>query len=201
VVSTKSKKSATRSFILTPKKFKQLKERFEETTVDVPLGIKKKAGNYFFNPFRLGIYFAQVQALYLLSCNEYHPYAIVEKKIEEILKNIEVLSGFNIGKNKWQVLCSKCDQIDKKLCKDERGKIQHNFFLMQRTGKNSPYAYKLAQVHSCIDIIEGMNMLFEYRLNTRFNNIKDVSPFYTNRRKNKQRHNYVNFVKASKVDR
>ena len=179
----RNKKNVKRSFVLSPLKFQQLKERFEEIIENVPHGIKIKAGSFFFNPFRSGIYFSQVQSLYLLGCNEYHSYVKIENKIKEILKEIIIKAGFNKDKNKWDVLCCKCDNVNKKHCKDERGKIQHNFTLLQRMGEKSPYGYKLAQVHSCIDIIENRDKLFEYRLNTQHSSIEEVKPFYTNRRK------------------
>jgi hypothetical protein len=93
--------------------------------------------------------------------------------------------GVNKGKDKWEVLCSKYNTHGESWNKDERGKIQHNYHLMQRLGKNSPYGYKLAQVYSCIDIIENEDKIYDYRLNTSFTNIEEVDPFYTYQRKSR----------------
>lgn len=177
--------SREKSFVLTKKKFTQLQEKFGEITQNVSAEIRHKAGTNFFNPFRSGIYFAQVQVLYLLGCNEYHRYKVIEDKLQEMLSSMIIKIGVNKGKNKWEIICRK-EKTSKGPAKDQRGKIQYNYFLLQRLGANSPYGYKLAQALSCIDILENSNKLLEYRLNTCFKKIEEVDPYYTHKRKMSQ---------------
>jgi hypothetical protein len=174
--------SNERSFVLSKVKIELYKKRFEEITKDVPHEIKEKAGNSFFNPFRSGIYFAQVQVLYLLGANKYHGYKKVEDELKIMLFSMIVKTGEDKGKNKWEVLTK--DKDGRK--KDHRGKIQHNYTILQRLGKNSPYGYKLAQVLSSIDIYKNVHNLLEYKLNTKFDRIEDIEPFSPQRRTKNQ---------------
>jgi hypothetical protein len=181
-----------RSFILTEAKVEQMKKTFAEITKGVSSKIRDMAGPNFFNPFRSGIYFSQVQALYLLGSNQYHSYNTVEKKVRQLLSQLKVKAGPAKGQTKWAAFSASCDSKGKAWKKDERGRIQYNFFLMQRFGDKSPYGYKLAQAKSCIDIQENGEILLDYRLNTCFNRVEDVKPYYTYSRKKK---NTVSVVK------
>jgi len=137
--------------------------------------IRKKSGRLFFNPYRKGIYYYQIQSLFLLGGNQWHSLSDVLKKIEAIMSAIPAKGpGFF---NAWEKYKGKSERDHAVKCKDHIGRIQENFIFFQRLGERHPYAYKLMQVGAAIDMKRvskrGIsNGIFFYRLSTYSNTAK-----------------------------
>ena len=175
LISNRGKISTQRKYHMTKEEMKITKKRFKEEMKDVPQNIKDKAGSYFFNPYRpRGIYYSQLQALYLLGANEWHSYSAVRNKMEEFGSTVELVrrgKGYFYKTNVWREFEKKTEKPDAITSKDLFGRINENMIFFQRLSKAHPYGYKLYQVRSAIDIKrvskEGFpNGLFFYRLST-----------------------------------
>ena len=141
---------------------------FNESVKDISADIKKLAGDRFFNPFRgSGIYFGCVQSLYLLGSNSWHEQVIVINKIAEVMSKV---IDKKTGKSSWQKFCSKLPREKggqtALTAKDEQGKIEQNYRVIQRLGGLNPCGYKLSQLGSSINIRRVKDGRWYYRLNT-----------------------------------
>lgn len=173
---------------LNEKQFEKAKKDFQETTKDVPPYIKDKAGSLFFNPFRKrGIYYAQIQSLYLLGANEWHEYFSVISKMKEFAEQIvlqRTRNGVSYSTTVWKEFERKVAKEGAKNSKDIFGRFNENMHLLQRLNKLNPYGYKLKQVGAAIDIKrepkEGFpkGVLF-YRLST-YNSPEKAIPLKEN---------------------
>ena len=138
--------------------------------------IKAKAGKHFFNPFRRGIYYYQIQGIFLLGANKWHPLIDILKKMEEVMSDIPYIKKSRDGhiienSNVWDKFRNKTERSDATRCKSHIGRIQENMFFFQRLNKLHPCGYKLRQVFSAIDIKKESheiipNGIFFYRLST-----------------------------------
>lgn len=172
VLSKRGKQMRIRKYHLTSEEKNQLILRHKEDTKDVPEVIKGLAGEHFFNPYRKGIYWAQIQALYLLGSNRWHNFKIVLDKTKELMisfKYIDKQTG--IETNLWEKFKNKTPKDQTVRSKDIIGRIQENFIFCQRLGCNHPSGYKLRQAHSSLDIKKvtkkGFSQgLYFYRLST-----------------------------------
>jgi len=167
---------------MTERDVDKLKKRFDNIVKDVSEETKKKAGERFFNPYRqAGIYFGCVQSLYLLGSNEWHECSKVFVKISEIMS----LVFDRYGRSSWEKFINKLPRqlggVYSVTSKDEYGRIQQNFKVLQRLGGIHPYGLKLAQVGACIDIKREKDGRYWYRLNTSFDDgskpIYDISAY------------------------
>ena len=161
-----------RKYHMTDKDMEILKQRFKEETKKVPKHIKKLAGNKFFNPYRRGIYYAQIQALYLLGANKWHSFPVVKKKLIDYMSSYTVINTSNdcliTG---WDNFISKTPRQVARRSKDENGKIQENMIFFQRLSQKHPAGLKLRQVCAAVDLKRvsksGLpNGIFYYRLST-----------------------------------
>lgn len=161
----------TRKYHMTEEEMIRNRKKWEKGIANVDPRTRKKAHKLFFNPYRKGIYYCQVQALFLLGANEWHSLAKVVKKLALYMSTIPIDSPTPIINNAWDKFRGKAERSDAIRCKDFVGRIQENFIFFQRLTRRHPYGYKLKQVGSAIDIKrvskEGMpNGLFYYRLST-----------------------------------
>lgn len=175
VISSRGKMVAVRKYHMTREEIVKAKKRFEELTKKVSKRIKNKAGAKFFNPYRSrGVYFAQIQALYLLGANEWHSYNEVRDKMREFASSMEIMrrEGSCIRKtNVWAEFERKTSKPDSVTSKDLFGRINENMVFFQRLSKLHPYGYKLRQACAAVDIKrvskKGFpNGVFYYRLST-----------------------------------
>ncbi len=135
--------------------------------------INLKAGSVFFNPFRKGVSWIQIQALYELGCNEYHELRDIVKKIEYISKHIPVTDTTSIRKgvsNYLELFQTRVPRTSLDKAKGLIGKIESNYLSFQRLFDHHPIGYKLYQAGCCIDyklVDNGIMTLSYYRLRTR----------------------------------
>ena len=188
IISNRGKISEQRKYHMTDKEMGIAKKEFKKNVKDVPQNIKDKAGSYFFNPYRSrGVYYSQLQALYLLGANEWHSYSEVRKKMEEFGSTVELTrrgKGYFYKTNVWKEFERKTEKPNAITSKDLFGRINENMVFFQRLSKIHPYGYKLYQVKSAVDIRrvskEGFpNGLFFYRLST-YKKQKDAFPIKDN---------------------
>ncbi len=175
MLDSRGKMVVIRKYHLTAEEKVKARKKFKELTKDVPQDIKDKAGPKFFNPYRIrGIYFAQIQALYLLGANEYHSYNDVRDKMREFASGMEVMRRERSLVRKtdvWTEFEKKTAKPDSVTSKDLFGRINENMIFFQRLKKFHPYGYKLQQACAAVDIKrvseEGFpNGVFYYRLST-----------------------------------
>jgi hypothetical protein len=174
VTSSRGNKVKIRKYHMTKKEQKAAKKRFEEITHNVPQIIRDKAGSLFFNPYRMGIYYGQIQAMYLLGCNEWHEYPVVRREIESFLSNIIITikkDGRLIDISVWDKFVGKTPKSSLDKSKDVMGRIQENMVFFQRLTKLHPSGYKLRQVCAAVDIkrvskTDFPNGIYYYRLST-----------------------------------
>jgi hypothetical protein len=175
VMSSRGNQVKVRKYHMTDKEKVAARKRFESLTTDVPQHIKDKAGPIFFNPYRMGIYYGQLQSMYLLGCNEWHEYIAVRKGIETFLSNVVINIKTPDGKttriNIWEKFLGKSPRSSFERSKDVMGRIQENMVFFQRLTKLHPCGYKLRQVCAAVDIKKVSkpmfpNGIYHYRLST-----------------------------------
>jgi len=180
VVNSRKKMVKVRKYHMTEEEMIRDREEWEENIKKVNNKLIKKAGKHFFNPYRKGIYYFQVQALFLLGANEWHSLEFIVEKVKKLMSSIPVKITNNMLSNLWEKFKNKSSRVDAVRCKDHIGRIQENMFFLQRLSKLHPYGYKLRQVFSAIDIKrvsvkELPNGCFFYRLST-YNTIEEAFP-------------------------
>lgn len=176
VQSSRGNQVKIRKYHMTEKEFEIRKKDFEEITKDVPDEIKKLAGPRFFNPYRKGIYFGLIHAMYLLGANQWHELNKIIKKAEEILSQIPVYyknkkSGEGVKTSVWDRFAKKTPKLGTQRSRDIIGRIQENMIFFQRLTCLHPSGYKLRQVCASVDMkkrsSEGIpNGIYLYRLST-----------------------------------
>lgn len=174
-----------RQYHLTPKQIVERKRKFIEITKNIPLKIKELAGSEFFNPYRNGVYFAQIQSLYLLGANKWHSLLAIRNKMKEqmsdiIIKKKDNLTGMTVEVNSWEQFKYKEPKSSPSKSKDEQGRIRENMVFLQRLTRLHPSGYKLKQVCAAVDMkrvtqLDFPNGLFFYRLST-YKTIEEAIP-------------------------
>ena len=137
-----------------------------------------RTGKYFFNPYRKGIYYYQIQTLWLLGANQWHIFPVVLDKLRSYMSLID--SRDSRFDNTWEKFRGKSARHRAFKCKDYAGRVQENFLFLQRLSRLHPYGYKLRQVKAAIDYkrvskLGISNGIYYYRLST-YNNISDAWP-------------------------
>jgi len=151
VMNSRGRMVKVRKYHMTDKEMKRIKTRWLNSITNIDKNIIKKAGDFFFNPYRKGIYYYQIQSMFLLGCNTWHSLnKIVQKMIYE-MSNIEVWREGD-RTNAWDRFRNKVSRIDAVKCKDYVGRIQENMLFFQRLTRLHPAGYKLRQVCSAVDI-------------------------------------------------
>ncbi len=186
IINSRGKLSTIRKFHLDPYEMKEHRKQWQEEVKDVDKELLKKAGPYFFNPYRKGIYYAEVQSLFLLGCapegeGDWHSFPVFLDKLREYFSSIPCRNKNKFFvRNCWEEFKSKSERPGAVRTKDYIGRIQENMFLLQRLTQLYPYGYKLRQVGAAIDIKrvskEGFpHGLYYYRLSV-YKNIEDALP-------------------------
>ncbi|KKL12384.1 hypothetical protein LCGC14_2536280, partial [marine sediment metagenome] len=150
-----------------------------EVTKKADKNIVKLAGKHFFNPFRKGIYYYQIYAMFLLGANRWHSLSSIIRKMKKIMSEVEVRKD-GIRTTAWEKFRGKSQRENAICCKDYIGRVQENMVFFQRLTKLHPSGYKLRQVYSSIDIKRTnkkgfINGCYYYRLST-YNSIKEALP-------------------------
>ncbi len=159
-----------RKYHMTEVDIARTRQRWLLSIVGVDKKIKRKAGTHFFNPYRKGIYYYQIQSMYLLGTNTWHSLNDILQKMEEIMS--QVFSKKNgISSNAWGRFRGKANKDDAIKCKDYIGRVQENMVFFQRLTKLHPYGYKLRQVRASVDTKRVTkagfpNGCYSYRLST-----------------------------------
>ena len=83
ITNSKGRQVVLRKYHLTKEEIKRLKNKWIEDTKDCPEELFIKAGKHFFNPYRKGIYYYQLQAMFLLGSNEWHRFSDILDKTRE----------------------------------------------------------------------------------------------------------------------
>jgi hypothetical protein len=177
IVGPRGKPTTLRRYHLTDKQMIQRRAIWEETVKDVPKKIKDMAGPLFFNPYRNGIYFAQIQAMFLLGANKWHNLLKIRDKMKQtmssiIIKKRDKLSGITTEITAWEQFKYKNPRSLPELSKDNQGRIREN--------RLHPSGYKLRQVCAAVDIKrvtrpDFPNGLFFYRLST-YKTVEEALP-------------------------
>jgi len=196
IITNKGKKIVVRKYHSTAKEIKIHRDRWLKDIEDVDSSIVEKAGKEFFNPYRKGIYYYQIQTLFLLGANEWHSFKDILQKLEEHMKGIFLETR---GVDAWEDFRYKGRRDSSTRCKDYIGRIQENMIFFQRLSKYHPYGYRLRQANAALDMKrvskDGIpNGLFFYRLST-FDTKKKALPIRDYSRFNfpKSEGNYVSY--------
>lgn len=205
ITNKKGRMIKTRKYHMTKEEMIRNRKKWEKIVANVDPRTRNKVNKLFFNPYRKGIYYCQIQALFLLGANEWHSLAQVVKKLESYMSTIPVAESTPLVSNAWDKFRGKAERSDALRCKDFIGRVQENFIFFQRLTKRHPYGYKLRQVGAAIDVKrvskEGMpNGLFYYRLST-YKKLKDAWPQrdYTNFIFPKHERKYVSYKFIGRV--
>ena len=174
ILNSRKRMVKIRKYHITEEEAVIAKERWlEELSSLSPLKIKKlrkKAGKKFFNPYRRGIYYNQIQSLFLLGANEWHSFSKVLTRIRLYMSKL-LLPGDPVFTNSWEKFRGKSARERAFKCKDYQGRIKENFIFFQRLSQLHPSGYKLRQVGAAIDIKRRSktgisNGVYFYRLST-----------------------------------
>jgi len=177
-----------RKYHMTDKEQEVSRYKWAEELSNLGLGLdlyrlKRRCGKNFFNPYRQGIYYYQIQTLFLLGTNKWHRLSAIVKKLEEYTSGISLRSSIVKTKgyhSAWDKFKGKSTREFAKNSKDYIGRIQENFVMLQRLSSMHPYGYKLHQVCAAIDIKrvskQGFSQgLYYYRLST-YDTIAEALP-------------------------
>lgn len=193
-----------RKYHLTEKEIITNRENWKKDVSNIDKKVQKKAGKLFFNPYRKGIYYYQIQSMYLLGCNDWHSLNKIVDKIIVVMSEI-VVNKEGKKTNAWERFRSKISRTDAVKCKDYIGRIQENMLFFQRLTKLHPAGYKLRQVSSAIDIKrvskKGFsNGSYSYRLST-YSTPEEALPIrdYKNFEFPRHERKYVNYKFIGKI--
>jgi len=151
----KGKLSKIRKYHLTDEEVVKSRENWRKEVKSVNSRTRHKAGDIFFNPYRQGIYYYQVQTLFLLGANHWHSLSDIVSRLEEYTSGIKLRSSVVKAKgyhSAWDKFRGKSSREYAASSKDYIGRIQENFIMLQRLSTRHPYGYKLHQVHAALDI-------------------------------------------------
>jgi hypothetical protein len=163
---------------------------------------KAMGGGDIVNPYagRSGVCFSQVEALIRLGANVWHSHKTVRDMMEKVMSGMikkRKCGDEIIETDAWTDFYGKPGRVGAEKPKDGDGKIIQNYRVLQRLpkpdgGEKNPYGLKLAQFNMCIDIdfrvvVEGVEPIPHFRLNTKWVNEKDVKPMYNKPSKKKKK--------------
>jgi len=185
IVGPRGRPTVLRKYHLTDKQMAKRKGVWEKQIQDVSQKVRDMAGPMFFNPYRNGVYFAQIQAMYLLGANKWHSLVKIRDKMKLLMSDIVIrkrdkLTGIMAEMTSWEQFKYKTPRGPLEHSKDEQGRIKENMVFFQRLTRLHPSGYKLRQVCAAVDTkriskIEFPNGLFFYRLST-YNTIEEALP-------------------------
>jgi len=96
VTNIRGNKSIIRKYHMTEGEKLSAKANWDKEIEHVDSALKLKAGALFFNPYRKGIYYYQLYALFMLGCNEWHIVNDVITKVEEVNGKLAVTGNLQI---------------------------------------------------------------------------------------------------------
>jgi hypothetical protein len=174
VLNKKGKLIKIRKYHLTNEEIAKSRENWRKEVKGIDTKIRRKAGDVFFNPYRQGIYYYQIQTLFLLGANQWHSLSDIVGRLETYTSGIKLRPSVVKAKgyhSAWDKFRGKSSRIYARSSKDYIGRIQENFIMLQRLSMFHPYGYKLHQVHSALDIKRSSKRGFSqgvyfYRLST-----------------------------------
>lgn len=181
---SKGKKVKIRRNHMTEESILKKRKIYKDHIKNVPLPIKHKAGDVFFNPYRYsGVYFGCVQSLFLLGANDWYSFNDVKDMLKQVMMKMKPDKH---GKKPWEKFEGRSPRPSKNGgeapgAKDLDGRIQHNMRVLQRVfieKEANPYGYKLRQALACIDIRVTDEIFWSFCLNTRFKNEAEVKPIF-----------------------
>lgn len=147
-----------RKYHMSPKEMEAQREKWladlEESKI--PPSVRRMAHPLFFNPFRQGVYYAEIQALYVLGANRWHELSVFLPKIQEIMMAMPVTQRTKGQEctytDAWKMFKEKAPKSSNERSKDIIGRIQENCVFFQRLTRLHPCGYKLRQVGAALDI-------------------------------------------------
>lgn len=172
-----------RGRVVVPRKYHMTDEQlckgrlaWQSTISEVSDKLKRQSGSLFFNPYRVnGGYFGGVQALFLLGANEWHCFGDVRTKMQEDMSTRRSPGNKH---SSWEKFSLRGAREGASITKDLMGRIVQNFRTLQRLGGVHPYGWKLKQLCSSIDIKRESDSIWYFKLNTNWDNMNSVAPFY-----------------------
>lgn len=179
IINNRGKKTRIRKYHMTEREMILTRNKWLKETVYVSESISRKSGDYFFNPYRKGVYYYQIYSMFLLGANEWHSLADILDQMEEIMSS-KVINRDGIKMTAWEKFRGKSSRVDSSRCKDYIGRVQENMVFFQRLNKLHPTGYKLMQVRSAVDMKRINKKGFPsgcyfYRLST-YSNIEEALP-------------------------
>jgi len=149
-VNKKGRLVRRRKYHLTEEEMIEVKERWLEDIKDLPKKHRESGGELFFNPYRKGIYYYQIQALFLLKVNKYHSLNRILSTMYDYMSNKQIISNNRII-TAWDKFKGKRGRTEALRCKDYCGRIEENMLFFQRLTGLHPCGYKLKQVGAALD--------------------------------------------------
>ena len=170
VLSNRGKKTTLRKYHMTEREMVSTRNKWLKEIKFVDKSRSSRAGAYFFNPYRRGVYYYQIYSMFLLGANKWHSLASIIDKMEEIMSSV-VVHRDGIKMTVWEKFRGKRSRVESTRCKDYIGRVQENMVFFQRLNKFHPTGYKLMQVRSVVDMKrinkKGFpNGCYFYRLST-----------------------------------
>lgn len=136
----------------------------------------------FISPYGTGrIYTYIIESLVALGAGKAHDFNLVYDKFKELASSEKTRNS--LGKTLWDRFADK-EVRNIETGRDAMGKFMQNLEVLQRLGGDHPYAFKLAQVGACIDILTDQNQQVMVQLRTGIADGDIVKPVNTNRRRN-----------------
>ena len=153
VINSKGKPTKIRKYHMTDIDIKRAKEKWIKELSITPNReeLARKAGKKFFNPYRKGIYYYQIQCMFLLGANEWHSLSTIISKMYSYMSDIS-LTYKDMNSNAWERFRGKASRNFALKTKSYIGRIQENMTFFQRLNRLHPCGYKLMQVCSAVDI-------------------------------------------------
>jgi hypothetical protein len=136
----------------------------------------------FISPYGSGrIYTYIIEALVVLGAGQSHNFNVVYNKFKELASSEKTCNS--VGKTLWDRFADK-EVRNTETGRDAMGKFMQNLEVLQRLGGDHPYAFKLAQMGACIDILTDQDQQVLVQLRTGIADGDIVKPVNTNRRRN-----------------
>lgn len=137
--------------------------------------------NKFISPYGAGrIYTAILNAIDALGTGKPHAISLVFSKFEEICKHESTKNKDN--KTMWDRFMGKSPR-NEATARDPFAKFLQNIEVLQRLGGDHPYAFKLAQIGACIDILVDQDQQIKVQLRTGIPVDSEVKPVNMNRKR------------------
>jgi hypothetical protein len=146
----------------------------------IELRRQMKEAGHFISPYGANrLYSFIIDSIVALGVGKPHPVSLVYKKFQEIASKPETTKA---GKTAWQRFSERpCRNAE--TGRDDFTRFLQNIEVLQRLGGNHPYAFKLAQVGACIDIVVDANRQVKVQLRTGIADGDPVQPLNTNRKR------------------